>query len=102
MSSKPWERESLFGSVPDSSLRHPPTPISSPAARRTRRVAEVTSTPDIAPPKMLCPECDHPLAYRKTVTGGVKPIERWHYFSCQTCGGFVYRDRTRKLRPAVA
>jgi hypothetical protein len=64
-------------------------------------VAQITSTPEIAP-QILCPDCDRPLAYRKTVTGGVKPIERWHYFSCQTCGGFVYRDRTRKLRPSVA
>ena len=68
----------------------------------TRRAAQVTSTPDTAPPQLLCPECDHPLAYRKTVIGGVKPIERWHYFACQTCGAFVYRDRTRKLRPAIA
>ena len=35
-----------------------------------------------------------------TVTfGGVKPLERWDYFECRTCGAFVYRDRTRKLRP---
>jgi hypothetical protein len=70
--------------------------------KRTRQPAQVTSSPDAAPARLLCPDCDRPLAYRKTITGGVKPIERWHYFACQTCGPFVYRDRTRKLRPAVA
>jgi predicted RNA-binding Zn-ribbon protein involved in translation (DUF1610 family) len=49
---------------------------------------------------LLCPSCDRFLIYRETVISGVKPIERWDYFDCRTCGTFVYRDRTRKLRPA--
>ncbi len=102
MASKPWGSEMLPASGSDDASRQPTAVISSSAVRRTRRVAEVSSIPETAPPKLLCPGCDHLLAYRKTVTGGVKPIERWHYFSCQTCGPFVYRDRTRKLRPAVA
>jgi predicted RNA-binding Zn-ribbon protein involved in translation (DUF1610 family) len=48
----------------------------------------------------MCPYFDRPLTYRQTVVSGVKPIERWDYFACTTCGQFVYRDRTRKLRRA--
>jgi hypothetical protein len=67
---------------------------------RTRRPARVTSTPDTSPPPLRCPNCDLPLEYLRTVIGGVQPQERWDYFACGTCGEFVYRDRTRKLRPA--
>ncbi|MBI4484774.1 MAG: hypothetical protein HY655_02075 [Acidobacteria bacterium] len=69
--------------------------------KRTRRAAQFTSAPEDAPPQLLCPACDRTLQYRHTVTSGVKPMERWHYLECRTCGQFVYRDRTRKLRPAV-
>jgi hypothetical protein len=72
-----------------------------PRPKRVRRSAFFTSTPDVPPPHLLCPSCDSPLAYRHTVLSGVKPIERWDYFDCRTCGAFVYRDRTRKLRPAM-
>jgi hypothetical protein len=66
----------------------------------TRRVPTFTSTPDVPAPELVCPTCDTALAYRQTVISGVKPIERWDYFDCRQCGQFVYRDRTRKLRPA--
>ena len=66
--------------------------------KRTRRSPTFTSTPDTPPPQLLCPGCDRLLEYRQTVISGVKPIERWDYFECRTCGEFVYRDRTRKLR----
>ena len=69
-------------------------------ARQTRRAARVTSEPETPAPQLLCPRCDHPLVYRQTVVGGVKPLERWDYFECRTCGQFVYRDRTRRLRRA--
>ena len=69
--------------------------------KRTRRTAFFTSAPAIPPPKLLCPSCDVALAYRQTVISGVKPIERWDYFDCATCGPFIYRDRTRKLRPTT-
>jgi hypothetical protein len=62
------------------------------------RTAHVTSRPDTPAPQMFCPTCDRPLVYRQTVLGGVKPLARWDYFECRTCGHFVYRDRTRKLR----
>jgi transcription elongation factor Elf1 len=66
---------------------------------RTRRSPTFTSTPDPAPPELTCPRCDQSLNYMQTVISGVKPIERWDYFKCRTCGPFVYRDRTRRLRP---
>jgi hypothetical protein len=67
--------------------------------KRTGRSPTFTSTPDPAPPQLLCPICDRSLVYQQTVISGVKPIERWDYFECRRCGTFVYRDRTRKLRP---
>jgi predicted RNA-binding Zn-ribbon protein involved in translation (DUF1610 family) len=67
-------------------------------SRRPRRTTLVTSKPATPPPELLCPTCDRPLVYRETVISGVQPIERWDYFACPACGGFVYRDRTRKLR----
>jgi hypothetical protein len=71
------------------------------AARRTRRAPTFTSTPDTPAPELLCPKCDINLVYRQTVISGVKPIERWDYFECRTCGPFVYRERTRKLRSTM-
>ena len=50
-------------------------------------------------PTQICPSCDKVLEYCRTMTGGVAPVERWDYFECRTCGAFVYRHRTRKLRP---
>jgi hypothetical protein len=67
---------------------------------RTKRTPRVTSTPETPAPQLLCPQCDYPLVYRETVVGGVKPLERWDYFECRTCGSFVYRERTRQLRRA--
>jgi hypothetical protein len=64
------------------------------------RGTSTTSTPEVPPPQLLCPRCDQQLTYRHSVIGGVKPIERWDHFSCRDCGPFVYRDRTRTLRPA--
>jgi hypothetical protein len=78
------------------------TPLSATDAvrpvRRTRRSTIVTASPDAPPPKLICPVCDVPLAYKETVIGGVQPIEQWHHFTCRQCGPFVYRDRTRQLR----
>ena len=71
------------------------------SVRRTRRSAVFTSAPAIPAPKLLCPNCDVALAYRQTVISGVKPIERWDYFYCPACGPYVYRERTRTLRPAM-
>jgi len=78
----------------------PETDGSAVRAKSTRRTPQITSTPP-PPPQLVCPTCDRALVYRQTVISGVKPIERWDYFACPTCGPFVYRDRTRKLRPAT-
>jgi hypothetical protein len=69
-------------------------------SKRKRRSSTFTSTPETPAPELLCPTCDSPLLYKQTVISGVKPIERWDYFECRACGPFVYRDRTRKLRPS--
>ena len=60
-----------------------------------------TINPPIAPPTLVCPLCDTPLAYRRSHVGGVssKHSEQWDYFECEAgCGTFQYRARTRKLR----
>jgi predicted RNA-binding Zn-ribbon protein involved in translation (DUF1610 family) len=54
--------------------------------------------PDSEPACLSCPKCGSTLVYHHTVISGIKPIERWDYFNCGRCGGFVYRLRTRKLR----
>jgi hypothetical protein len=69
--------------------------------KRTGRAASFTTTPAMAAPQLRCPGCDRALAYRETVLSGVKPSERWDYYECLACGSFVYRDRTRKLRPTA-
>jgi len=76
-------------------------PVLDAPKKQTRRSAIFTSAPESAPPQLLCPTCDRQLVYRQTVISGVKPIERWDYFDCRRCGGFVYRDRTKKLRPSA-
>jgi hypothetical protein len=72
----------------------PPTPKT--------RTPVFTSHPDVEPPQLCCPRCNHPLVYRETVIGGVRPVERWHRYGCRACGTFVYRERTRTLRPDAA
>src|SRR6185503_3824779 len=71
-----------------------------PPKRPRRRSTTITSTPVTAPPQLRCPGCNRLLLYRETLFSGVNPIERWDYFECHTCGTFVYRDRTRELRPS--
>lgn len=69
--------------------------------RHGRRSAVFTSNPEVDAPALTCPKCDGPLSYRETVFSGVKPAERWDFFDCRTCGPYVYRERTRSLRPAI-
>jgi two-component system cell cycle response regulator DivK len=60
-----------------------------------------TTTPPIAPPALICPECAQPLRYVRSHIGGVtaQNSEQWDYFECTGgCGTFQYRERTRKLR----
>jgi CheY-like chemotaxis protein len=60
-----------------------------------------TTTPPIAPPPLVCPECNKPLKYVRSHIGGVtaQNSEQWDYFNCTGgCGTFQFRERTRKLR----
>lgn len=60
-----------------------------------------TTTPAIAPPTLVCPECDRRLVYLHSHIGGVNAYhtEQWDYYKCpSTCGSFQYRHRTRRLR----
>jgi hypothetical protein len=99
VSSMPTEHhESAGGSGDSLSSPAPALADFGPPIRRTRRSPMFTSTPDTPAPLLHCPGCDRALAYRQTVISGIKPIERWDYFECRTCGSFVYRERTRKLR----
>lgn len=63
-----------------------------------------TTTPPIAPPILVCPQCDDALIYKRSHVGGVsaRHPEQWDYFECPTgCGSFQYRERTRKLRKVL-
>jgi len=96
------ERSLMIGFVRnENSVSLPMEPTTKRPELPTRRTVQVTSNPDTPAPQMFCPTCDCPLIYRQTVVGGVKPLERWDYFECRSCGQFVYRDRTRQLRPAI-
>jgi hypothetical protein len=66
---------------------------------KPRRSPVFTSAPDPRAPSLFCPRCVRPLVYRHTEIAGVEPIERWDYYECRACGGFRYRQRTKKLVP---
>jgi hypothetical protein len=69
----------------------PTRALSFPASQRHRRGQ--TMSPPLAPPRLICPRCDRPWSYS---------TEQWDYFDCGNhCGTFQYRQRTRRLRPAV-
>jgi two-component system, cell cycle response regulator DivK len=60
-----------------------------------------TLTPPVAPPSIICPNCDQTLTYLRSHVGGVsvRHPEQWDYFECpRGCGTFQYRERTRRLR----
>jgi CheY-like chemotaxis protein len=62
-----------------------------------------TTTPPVAPPELICPQCDRQLFYRHSNVGGVSAhhTEQWDYYDCSAgCGVFQYRQRTRKLKKA--
>ena len=87
-------------------LAAPPGVRSAPAsaARRPakrRRAAtnamERSVTPPQAPPALHCPRCGGPLLYRYSDVGGAERREQWDRFSCDRCGEYQYRPRTRRL-----
>jgi CheY-like chemotaxis protein len=60
-----------------------------------------TTEPPVAPPALVCPDCDQVLRYQRSHLGGVsaRHPEQWDYFDCGNgCGRFQYRRRTRKLK----
>ena len=59
-----------------------------------------TTKPPARPPALVCPWCDTPLVYELSHVGGVsgRHSEQWDDYTCASCGTFVYRHRTRKLR----
>ena len=60
-----------------------------------------TKAPPATPPELICPSCDRPLLYECSHVGGVntRHSEQWDDYTCSaSCGTFVYRHRTRKLR----
>ena len=62
---------------------------------------QVTSTPPLDPPPLVCPECDTRLSYERSHVGGVSVVhgEQWDYFRCPSgCGEYQYRQRTRRFR----
>lgn len=61
---------------------------------------ERTTAPPIPPPGLTCPACRQPLHYEYSYLGRViaKNTEQWDHFSCASCGIFLYRQRTGKLR----
>ena len=79
--------------IPDSGFRR--TILS-----RTYQRVETTEPP-VAPPSLVCPDCDQVLRYQRSHVGGVsaRHPEQWDYFECVNgCGMFQYRRRTRKLK----
>jgi CheY-like chemotaxis protein len=73
-----------------------------PILSRTHQRGDTTAPPK-APPALVCPACDTPLAYQRSHVGGVsaRHAEQWDYYECPTgCGSFQYRQRTRKIRRA--
>lgn len=82
-------------------------PLPSPEGAKRRQTLvrahqrQVTTTPPLAPPALVCPACDMRLSYLKSHVGGVSALhqEQWDYFRCPSgCGDFQYRHRTRRLR----
>jgi CheY-like chemotaxis protein len=63
---------------------------------------ELTTSPPAAPPELRCPKCYSALLYQRSFVGGVsdRHSEQWDYYTCQRCGTFQYRHRTRRLRQA--
>ena len=58
-----------------------------------------TITPQAAAIALRCPGCDRPLTYERSHFGGVNAshAEQWDDYSCERCGPFKFRHRTRKL-----
>lgn len=114
---KPCDIDELRATVHRMCCASPPRPDGPPpggagptrttAARRLMRSHQhdrrFTTEPPKRPPAAFCPRCATPLTYLHSHTGGVsdKYPEQWDYFTCENCGGYRYRHRTRRLTPVV-
>jgi two-component system chemotaxis response regulator CheY len=85
----------------------PPASSSGPGPHDSRRplsktiVRFETTTPQLQPPSLVCPQCDAQLAYVSSHIGGVnnRSPEQWDDYRCPAaCGTFQYRHRTRRVR----
>ena len=65
----------------------------------TWRPIVVTVYPETPAPALRCPQCDGSLVYSATAVGNCEQLERWDRLECHDHGAFVYRHRTRTLRP---
>jgi len=73
--------------------------VSRRKARAHQRYA--TITPPLAPPGLVCPDCDRQLLYVHSHIGGVNAnhTEQWDRFDCPAgCGSYQYRHRTKNVR----
>jgi len=114
---KPCNIDELVATVsrlccPDSSVPDPPSlrsvlPGKTRPPRRPMRSHQhdrrFTTEPPKPAPAAFCPRCATPLTYLHSHTGGVsdKYPEQWDYFTCEQCGGYRYRHRTRRLTPVI-
>lgn len=110
---KPVSPDALLNEV-QRLLRRPPMPsketgtrkdTAAPLAERPKSLAKAhlrfeTTAPPAQPPELICPSCDRPLLYECSHVGGVstRHAEQWDDYTCSSCGTFIYRHRTRKLR----
>ena len=85
-------------------MKAPPEAVLTLATQaRLRRMARlrdrVSSEVRLRPaPALVCPGCCVQLRFDSSHIGGVRRDEQWDYFTCDSCGQFEYRHRTRKLR----
>jgi hypothetical protein len=68
------------------------------APSTTWRPIVITVYPDTPAPALRCPQCDVSLVYSATAVAS-RERERWDRLECRAHGAFVYRHRTRTLRP---
>lgn len=97
------ERASLASTTARCSDLHwadAPAPIRQRMRSRTFE-RRMTTTPPLAPPDTICPDCDSKLSYENSHLGGVtdRESEQWDYYRCpRHCGSYQFRHRTRMLR----
>jgi len=106
------ETQRLLGEGPivgEPAAVSPPEAAPPTSSLRRRRLSKslvrvATTAPPLPPPLAICPSCDRVLTYKHSHLGGVseRDREQWDWYVCAaSCGMFVYRHRTRRLRQLV-